>query len=167
MRLRIVKWLLISVALTTMPSLAYAQSSQQTTSVVALNYYPNVAVGSMTTISFDVTYSTNQRVWLMTAIGCGSNESNCGSASVDGVGSSPFPCNSTNPFGNRKPLIVATCYLTVSASGVDFFSYNLSFGKAGTYELTASSQLNLPGDSNSIPGSESLSQTMTITVTGP
>jgi hypothetical protein len=121
----------------------------------------------MITISFDVTYSTNRIVWLMTAIGCEHNESNCSSVSIDGVDSSPFPCNSTNPFGDQNPLISGTCYLTISTSEVDFFSYNLSFSKAGTYELTASSQLNSPGDSNSIPGSQSVSQTMTITVTGP
>jgi len=166
MRLNPVLCLLITVALAAVPSGAYAQASQQTTSLVALNYYTNAAVGSMISISFDVTYSTNQRVWLMTAIGCEPKESNCSSVLIDGVGASPFPCNSTNPFHSRSPLLAGTCYLSISTSGVDFFTYNVSFSKAGTYELTASSQLNYPGNSNSIPGSQSLSQTMTITVTG-
>lgn len=163
MRLRVVICFLIVVALATLPS-TRAQASQQTTSLVALNYYPNAAVGSMVTISFDVTYGTVQRVWLLTAIGC-DNKLNCSSVSMDGVDSSPFPCNSTDPFGVQTLLTSGTCYLTVSTSGVDFFSYNLSFNKTGTYELTASSQLNYPGDSNTIPGSQSFSQNMTITVT--
>jgi len=166
MQLRIVICLLLTVALATIPTNTYAQASQQT-SLVALNYYPNAAVDSMITISFDVTYSTNRQVWLLTAISCEPNESNCSSVSIEGVNSSPFPCNSTYPFGDQSSTISAICYLTISTSGVDFFTYNLSFTKAGTYDLTASSQLNFPGDSNSIPGSQSLSQTMTITVTGP
>lgn len=165
MHLRIVVCLLLAVALATIPSNTYAQASQQT-SLVALNYYSNAAVDSMITISFDVTYSTNRQVWLVTAISCEPNESNCSSVSIKGVDSSPFPCNSTNPFGDENSSISATCYLTISTSGVDFFTYNISFSKAGTYDLTASSQLNSAGDSNSIPGSQSLSQTMTITVTG-
>jgi len=165
MQLRIVACLMLTVALATVPCNTNAQAAQQT-SLVALNYYPNAAVDSMITISFDVTYSTNKPVWLVTAIGCGPSEANCNAISIKGVDSSPFPCNSTNPFSNQTSLVPATCYLSVSTSGVDFFTYNLSFSKAGTYDLTASSQLNYPGDSNSIPGSQSLSQTMTITVTG-
>ena len=167
MQLRVVICLLFTVALAIIPSSTYEQTSQQATSLVALNYYPKVAVGSMTTISFDVTYSTNKRAWLMTVLGCEPKKSNCSSVSIEGISSSPFPCNSTDPFGHQSPLIVGTCYLTTTTSGVDFFSYNLSFGKAGTYELTASSQLNYPGSLNSIPGSRSINQTMTITVTGP
>ena len=167
MRLRVVICLLIAVALAAIPSSTYAQTPQQTTSLVALNYYPNAAVDSMITISFDVTYTTNKGVWLMTAIGCEPNESNCSSVLINGVDSSPFPCNSTNPFPDQNHLISGTCYLTVPTSGVNFFSYNLSFNKTGTYELIASSQLNYPGESNSIPGSQNLSETMTITVTGP
>jgi hypothetical protein len=166
MQLRLaISLLLITVALTTIPSGAYAQTIEPTTSIVALNYYPNAAVDSMTTVSFDATYSTNQKVWLVTAIGCEANESNCSSVLFDGVDSSPFPCNSVNPFGNSQPLILGTCYLTVSTGGVDFFSFNLSFSKAGTYNLTALVQLNSPGDSNNIPGSRSVSQTMTVKVT--
>jgi len=164
MRSRVVICVLIIAVLATFPSMR-AQASQQGTSLVALNYYPNATVGSMTAISFDVTYVAVQKVWLMTTIGCSGGQANCGSVSIDGVDSSPFPCTSTNPFGNQTPLTPGTCYLTVSTSGVDFFSYNLSFNKTGTYELTASSQLNYPGNSTSIPGSQSFSQTMTITVT--
>jgi len=165
MQLRVAIYFLIAVALMTIPSSTYAQASQPTTSVISLNYYSNGAVGSMITVSFDVIYSTNQKVWLMTAIGCETNESNCSSVSMNGVDSSPFPCNSANPFGNQGPLISGRCYLTVSGSGADFFSYNISFNKTGTYHLTAWARLNYPGDSNDIPGSQSDSQTMTITVT--
>ena len=164
MRLRVVFCVLIVAALATL-SCTRAQASKQTTSLVALNYYPNAAVGSMITISFDVTYVTIHRVWLLTAIGCDHKESNCSSMSIDGVDSSPFPCNSTDPFSGQTHPTSGTCYLTISTSGADFFSYNVSFNKTGTYELTASSQLNYPGDSNNIPGSQSFSQTMTITVT--
>jgi len=166
MHLRPVICLLIAVAFATLPSGTYAQSSHATTSLVALNYYTNAAVGSMITVSFDVTYSTNQNVWLITAIGCALSESKCSSVSIDGVDSSPFPCNSTGPFVGQTPLSSGTCYLPVSSSGVDFFSYNLSFSKAGTYDLTASSQLDYPGNSTNIPGSQSVSSTMTVTVTG-
>ena len=167
MHLRLAICLLTAIALAIMPSGTYAQSSHATTSLVALNYYTNAAVDSMTTVSFDVLYSTNQNVWLITAIGCEPSESKCSSVSIDGVDSSPFPCNSTVPLADQTPLISGTCYLTVSTSGVDFFSYNLSFGRAGTYHLTASSQLDYPGNSTNIPGSQSVSSTMTITVTGP
>jgi hypothetical protein len=119
----------------------------------------------MTTISFDVGYVAIQGVWLVTAIGCDHKQVNCGSVSIEGVDSSPSPCNSTDPFRNQTSLTLGTCYLTISTSGVDFFSYNLSFNKTGTYELTASSQLNYPENSDSIPGSQSASPTMTITVT--
>jgi len=166
MRLTVVVFLLLSIACATIPSSTYAQSAQQT-SLVALNYYSNAAVGSMMTVSFDVGYSANQKVWLITTISCEPNESNCSSVSVDGVDSSPFPCNSTSPFGDFGPLVSGMCYLPVSASGLDFFSYNLSFNKAGTYQLTASSQLNYPGKPKSIAGSQSVSQIMAITVTGP
>jgi hypothetical protein len=165
MQLRLAIYLLVAVALTTVPSSTYAQASQPTTSIISLNYYSKVNVGSMTSVSFDVIYSTNQKAWLMTTIGCEANESNCSSVSMNGVDSSPFLCNSTNPFGDQSPLISGTCYLTVSGSGADFFSYNLSFSKAGTYELTAMAQLNHPEDSNNIPGSQSDNQTMTITAT--
>ena len=165
MQLRLAICLLIAVVLTTIPSSAFAQTIEPTTSIVALNYYPNAAVDSMTTVSFDATYSTNQKVWLVTAIGCDTKESNCSSVVFDGVDSSPFPCNSTDPFGNSRPLVLGTCYLPVSTGGVDFFSFNLSFSKQGTYNLTALVQLNSPGDSNNIPGSRSVSQTMTIKVT--
>ena len=165
MRRRVAICLLITVALAAVPSSAYAQTTQPTTSIVALNYYANAGVGSMISISFDVTYVTNQKVWLMTAIDCGPNESNCSSVSIEGVDSSPFQCNATNPLADQTPLISGTCYLTISTSGVDFFSYNISFNKTGTYELTASSQLNNPGEPNNIPGSKSVSQPMTITVT--
>jgi hypothetical protein len=158
---------MIAVALATMPSATYAQSSQATTSLVALNYYTNAALGSMITVSFDVTYVTNQKAWLVTAISCEPGKSNCSSVSIEGVDASPFQCNSTNPFANQTHLIAGMCYLTVSSSGVDFFSYNLSFSKAGTYELTASSQLDPPGNSTNIPESQSVSSIMTITVTGP
>jgi hypothetical protein len=167
MQLRLAIQLLIVVALTTIPSSMYVQAFQPTTSLVALNYYTNAAVGSMITVSFDVSYSANQKVWLITAISCDTNESNCSSISVNGVDSTPFQCNSVNPFGDQQPLISGMCYLTVSSSGSDFFSYNLSFSKAGTYNLTAWSQLNYPENSTNIPGSRSLSQTMTIKVTGP
>jgi len=149
---RVAVCLLVTVALATILASTSARASESTTSIVALNYYPHVAVDSMTTVSFDVLYSTNQNVWLMTAIGCGANESNCGSVSMDGVDSSPFPCNSINPFGDQRPLISGSCYLSVSiGGGADFFSYNISFSKAGTYHLTAFAQLNYPGDSTSIP----------------
>ena len=164
MRARVVICVLIIAALATLPS-TLAQASQQATSLIALNYYPNATVGSMIAISFDVSYVASQRVWLMTAIGCGGEQSNCSSVSIDGADSSPFPCNSTDPFGTQTPLIPGMCYLPISTGGVDFFSYNLSFNKTGTYELTASSQLNYPEDANSIAGSQSFSQTMTITVT--
>jgi len=164
MRSRVAVCLLITVALVAVPSFFDAQASQAATSIIALNYYPNAAVDSMITISFDVTYSTSENVWLMTALSCGPNESNCASVSMEGVDSSPFPCNSVNPFGDQRPLISGTCYLSVSMSGVDFFSYNISFSKAGTYHLTAIAELNYAGDSNSISGSQSASQTMTITV---
>ncbi len=167
MQFRLVIVLLIVVALTTIPSSAYVQAFQPTTSLVALNYYTNAAVDSMITVSFDVSYSANQKVWLMTAMSCDINESNCSSISMNGVDSTPFQCDSVNPFGNQSTRILGTCYLTVSTSGVDFFSYNIAFGKAGTYDLTAFSQLNDPGNSTIIPGSQSVSQTMTITVTGP
>jgi len=164
MQLRLAVYLLLIVALT-IPSTIYGQTSQPTTSIVALNYYSKTGVGSMITVSFDVTYSTNQEVWLITAIGCKAGESNCSSVSSNGVDSSPFPCNSVDPFGDQSPLISGTCYLTVSTTGADFFSYNLAFSKAGKYDLTAFAQLNHPGDSNSIHGSESTSQVMIITVT--
>jgi hypothetical protein len=167
MQFRLVIVLLIVVALTTTTSNMYVQGFQPTTSLVALNYYTSAAVGSMITVSFDVSYSANQKVWLMTAISCDTNKSNCSSISMNGVDSTPFQCNSVNPFGNQSAPMVGTCYLTVSTSGVDFFSYNLAFGKAGTYYLTALSQLNDPGNSTIIPGSQSVSQTMTIIVTGP
>ena len=164
MRPRVVICILIIAALATLP-IALAQESQQTTSLVALNYYPNTTVGTEITISFDVTYVTIHKVWLLTAISCAQKESNCSSISIGGVDASPFPCNSTDPLGVHNSTVLGTCYLTVVTSGVDFFSYNLSFNKTGTYELTASSQLNNPGDSNTIPGSQSVSQTMTIAVT--
>jgi hypothetical protein len=167
MQFRLVIVLLIVVALTTIPSSAYVQAFQPTTSLVALNYYTNAAVDSMITVSFDVSYSANQKVWLMTAISCDTNESNCSSISMNGVDSTPFQCNSVNPFSDQQPLISGMCYLTVSSTGSDFFSYNLSFNKTGTYDLTASSQLNYPGNSTNISGSQSVSQTMTIKVTGP
>jgi len=166
MQVRLAIRLVIMVVLTTIPTSAYAQPSQPTTSLVALNYYTNAAVDSMITVSFDVSYYTNQKAWLVTAISCELNESNCSSISMNGVDSTPFPCNSTNPFGDQYPLISGTCYLIVSTSGSDFFSYNISFNKAGTYELSALSQLNDPGNSSYISGSQSVSQTMTITVTG-
>ena len=165
MQLRPAIFLLIAIALTTIPSSAYAQTVEATTSIVALNYYPNAAVNSMITVSFDATYSTNQKVWLVTAIGCDTNESNCSSVVFDGVDSSPFPCNSVNPFANSRSLVLGTCYLTVSTGGVDFFSFNLSFSKPGTYNLTALVQLNSPGNSTNIPGSRSVSQTMIVKVT--
>ena len=164
MQVRLAICLLIAVALTMIPSGAYAQTIEATTSIVALNYYPNAAVDSMITVSFDATYSTNQKVWLVTAISCQKNESNCSSVVFDGVDSSPFPCNSVNPSGNSQSPVLGTCYLTVSTSGVDFFSFNLSFSKPGTYNLTAFVQLNSPGDPNNIPGSRSVSQTMTVKV---
>ena len=167
MQFRLVIVLLIVVALTTTTSNMYVQAFQPITSLVALNYYTSAAVGSMITVSFDVSYSANQKVWLMTAISCDTNKSNCSSISMNGVDSTPFQCNSAKPFGNQSAPMLGTCYLTVSTSGVDFFSYNLAFGKAGTYYLTALSQLNDPGNSTIIPGSQSVSQTMTITVTGP
>jgi len=163
MRLTIVLCALMVATLATMPS-ALSQSSQQGTSIVALNYYHNAAVGTMTTISFDVTYVAIHTPWLVTAIGCDNRGANCNSVSIDGVGSSPFFCNSTDPFAVRTPFTSGICYLSVSGSGVDFYSYNISFNKTGTYDLTALSQLNYPGDSNSIPGSQSVSQNMTITV---
>lgn len=158
--------LLIAVASATMTSATYVQSSQATTSVIALNYYTHTAVGYASTVSFDVTYVTNQNAWLITAISCQPNESNCSSLSIEGADSSPFPCNSTNPLTDHTPLFAGTCYLTVSGSGVDFFSYSLSFSKAGTYDLTASSQLYYPRNSTNIPGSQNVSPIMTITVTG-
>jgi len=163
MRLTIVLCALMVATLATMPS-ALSQSSQQGTSIVALNYYHNAAVGTMTTISFDVTYVAIHTPWLVTAISCDNRGSNCKSVSIDGVGSSPFFCNSTDPFAVRTPFTSGICYLSVSGSGVDFYSYNISFNKTGTYDLTALSQLNYPGDSHSIPGSQSVSQNMTITV---
>ena len=165
MRLRVVICALFVGFLATLASSSGALASQQGTSLVALNYYPRTSLGSVVTISFDVTYVTIQNVWLLTAIDCDHNESNCGSVSVQGAGSSPFLCNSTNPFDGQAYLTLGTCYLSVSLSGADFFSYNVLFNKTGTYELTASSQLYYPGGWNSIPGSQSLSQTMTITVT--
>jgi len=164
MRLSVVICVLMVAALAMMPSMR-AQSSEQGTSVVALNYYPNAAVGSMISISFDVTYVAIRPVWLLTAIDCDRNESNCGSVLVQGVDASPFPCNSTSPFRHQSPLVSGTCYLATSGSGVDFFSYNVVFNQTGTYELTVLSQLNYPGNSTSIPGSQSLSQTMIIKVT--
>jgi len=161
MRLRVVICALIVATLATMPS-TFAQSSQQGTSIVALNYYHNAAVDTMTTISFDVTYVAIHTVWLVTAISCDNKGSNCNSVSIDGVGSSPFLCNSTDPFAVQTPFTSGICYLSLSGSGVDFYSYNLSFNKTGTYELTALSQLDYPGNPNSIPGSQSVSQNMTI-----
>jgi len=163
MRLRVVVCLLVAATLATMPS-TLAQSSQQGTSIVALNYYHNAPVGTMTTISFDVTYVAIHTAWLVTAINCDNKGSNCSSVSVDGAGSSPFFCNSTDPFAVQTPFTSGICYLSVSGSGVDFYSYNLSFNKTGTYDLTASSQLNYPGDPSCISGSQSVSQNMTITV---
>ncbi len=165
MQLRLAICLLIAVSLTTLPSSIYTQTSKPATSIISLNYYSKAAVGSMTTISFDALYSTKQKAWLMTAIGCNPNEPNCSSVSMNGADSSPFQCNQTNPFSEQPPFISGTCYLTVSGSGADFFSYNLSFNKTGTYDLTATAQLNYPGNSTSIPSSQSVSHTMTITVT--
>lgn len=165
MQLRLAIFLLVAVALTAIPTNTYAQTSGSTTSILSLNYYPRVGVGSMTTVSFDVIYSTNQKNWLMTAISCKANETNCGSVSMNGVDASPFQCNSTNPFGNQPSLNLGACYLTVLGSGADFFSYNLSFSKAGTYDLTVMAQLNHPGNSTYIPRSQSESQTMAVTVT--
>jgi hypothetical protein len=164
MQLRLTICLILAAALAISPA-AYAQAFQPTTSIVALNYYRNIGVGSMVTVSFDVTYATNQNLLLLTEIECGANEANCSSVSMNGVDASPFPCNSTNPFGDQQPIILGTCSLAVSTTGADFFSYNLSFTKAGIYTLTALSWLSHPGDPNKIPGSQDTSQTMTITVT--
>ena len=152
------------IVLATMPSGTYAQTSQLTTSISALNYPSNAVADSPITVSFDVTYSTNRTVWLMTAISCGPSETNCSSVSMNSAASSPLSCNSVNPFGDQYPFISASCYLTVSTNGFQSFSYSFSFSQAGTYELTTLIQLNYPGVRTNIPGSWSLSPTMTIIV---
>jgi len=145
---------------------ATTTAAQATSTISGLSYPSSAIVGSPVVVSFDVAYSigSSPSLWLMTAIGCGPNEPNCNSVSPSGVTSTPFPCNSANPFGNQYPLVSQSCYLTVSSGGSEFFSYRFSFSQTGTYQLTALSQLNVLYNSVNIPGSWSISQTMVITV---
>jgi hypothetical protein len=152
------------ILLAATPSGIFAQTSQLTTSISALNYPSTAVAGSPITVSFDVPYSTNQMVWLMTAITCGPSEINCNSVSMNSVNSLPLPCNSVSPFGNQYPFISGSCYLAVSTGGSEVFTYSFTFGQPGTYQLTALTQLNYPGDRTNITGSWAVSQTMTITV---
>jgi len=151
------------IALATLPSSTYA-SSQPTTSISALNYPSNAATGSQVTVSFRVKYSTNEMVWLMTAISCGPNETDCNAVSVTAATSSPLSCDSVNPFGDQYPLISASCYLTATSNGSESFSYAVSFSQPGTYQLITSSHLNYPWDQSNISGSWNASPVITITV---
>lgn len=146
-----------------------AFSPAQTSSISGLSYPSNVVVGAPLVVSFNVAYSVGSysSLWLITAIGCGPNEPNCSFVSPQGVSSTPVSCNSANPFGNQYPLMSQTCYLTVSSSSSEVFSYSFSFNQVGTYYLTALSQLNVPYNSYDIQGSYSVSQTMVITVNAP
>ncbi len=136
------------IALTATFPRASAQTPP-TTTISDLNYPSNTVEGKTLVVSFDLNYSMGPYayLWLMSAVACGPSELNCSFVSADGVSSSPFPCNPTNPFGNSQLFIPESCYLTVSTETGSFerFSYQFSFNQSGNYSLTAMTQLNQIG----------------------
>jgi len=161
--------LLATMLITVSPTDISAQPSPRT-EISGLKYPTSALVGTTVVVSFDVTYSMGQYayLWLMSALACGlgTPETICAFVSADGVSSSPFPCNPTNPFGTSKLLVPEFCYLTVSTEtgGVEHFAFQVSFTRAGNYSLTVTTQLNQPGFRYDENGSMSISQHMMITV---
>ena len=158
---------LVVVGLVYAPLIHAQSSSQPTTSISGLSYPSTAVIGDPIIVSFDVTYSVGSydELWLFSAIGC-LPEIICSSVVALGVSSTPPGCNPNYPFSNYpsvQPIMPESCYNTISSAGSESFSYRLSFSKVGTYNLTATVQLQLGAQFN-VPTAWSVSQTMIITV---
>lgn len=155
---------MVFMGLLAIPKIA-AQTSQPTSSISGLTYPRQAVIGNTVTISFDVSYSTGQyaQLFLMAFVGC-LPQNICNTVMSQGVSSTPPGCNPNYPFGTRPAIIPQTCYSYVSSSGVESFSFRLSFSQPGTYHLNAVTEVHRPGETLNIPGASSVSPDMVLTV---